>query len=80
MALVPDGPPAQVQWRGKTFPARWGRGPERIALPWWSEAGDGGMTTRDYFEIELIDGRRLWMFRMNRDDVPGPWFVHGEWA
>jgi len=80
MALVPDGPPAQMQWRGKTLPTRWGRGPERIALPWWSESGDGGMTTRDYFEVELIDGRRLWMFRLNHDDVPGPWFVHGEWA
>lgn len=79
MALVPDGPPAQVQWRGKTWPTRWGCGPERIAMPWWSEA-EGHITTRDYFEVELIDGRRLWMFRMNRDDVPGPWFVHGEWA
>ncbi len=45
-------------------------GPERIETGWWR----GQPIGRDYFQIELADGARLWMFR---DLATRQWFLHG---
>jgi protein ImuB len=45
-------------------------GPERIETSWWR----GQPIGRDYFQIELDDGSRLWIFR---DLVTRQWFLHG---
>jgi protein ImuB len=47
-------------------------GPERIAGQWWT----GHDKSRDYFDIELPDGRRWWVFRVNET---GRWFWQGEY-
>ncbi|MCS7033379.1 MAG: DNA polymerase Y family protein [Phycisphaerae bacterium] len=46
-------------------------GPERIGGEWWI----GHHKSRDYFDVELPDGRRWWVFRVNET---GRWFWHGE--
>jgi protein ImuB len=46
-------------------------GPERIDGLWW----EGHNKTRDYYDVETTDGRRLWIFRVNQT---GKWFAHGE--
>ncbi|MBL8880206.1 MAG: DNA polymerase Y family protein [Phycisphaerales bacterium] len=74
LAIVPDGPPARVEWRGAAFGVQFARGPERLALPWWSAPV---MPARDYFEVQLTNGRFVWLFR---ESDSGRWFVHGEWA
>ena len=79
---VPEGPPAQFQWRGKpTRIARW-QGPERIAPEWWLERP--GTRLRDYYKIEDASGQRLWLYREGlADDGRGPaprWFVQGVFA
>lgn len=79
---VPEGPPAQFQWRGKpTRIARW-QGPERIAPEWWLERP--GTRLRDYYKIEDASGQRLWLYREGlAGDGRGPaprWFVQGVFA
>lgn len=74
MSLVPDGPPAWIEWRGLRATVRSSVGPERIAFPWWT-----GRTSpvRDYYEVDDERGRRLWVYR---DIASGNWFVHGQWT
>jgi protein ImuB len=67
--------PVAVGLDEEGMPARLGserirtvRGPERIASGWWS----GREAERDYFEVEMPDGLRLWVCR-----EAGRWFVHG---
>lgn len=74
LALVPDGPPAQLIRRGETLNIVASAGPERIAMPWWTGEPE---SLRDYFRIQDERGHRLWVFR---DRALGRWFLHGEWA
>ncbi|WP_376700252.1 Y-family DNA polymerase [Bradyrhizobium archetypum] len=87
-ATVPDGPPHQFTWRRVTHAVVRVEGPERIAMEWWKQNGDG--PTRDYFRIEDEAGLRFWIFRDGLYDgepaeaedeaVPPRWFVHGLFA
>ncbi len=82
-AQVPDGPPAQFQWRRKSHRVARSEGPERIAAEWWTrlggeQPGKGGLT-RDYFRVEDVRGRRFWLFRhglYSEKDTPR-WYIHG---
>ncbi|MBR0654847.1 Y-family DNA polymerase [Plastoroseomonas arctica] len=67
VASVPDGPPALVRWGGAAHRVLRAQGPRRVAAEWWR--GEEG--SRDYFEVELESGLRLWIFRA--DD----WHLHG---
>lgn len=79
MALVPDDPPRQFRWRGRTHQVRRAEGPERIAAEWWR----GDAATRDYYRIEDDDGHRFWVYR---DGLYGTastaprWYLHGLFA
>lgn len=79
---VPEGPPARFQWRRVTFDVARHAGPERIAPEWWRDRS--GTRLRDYYEIEVIDGRRFWLYREGvvHDGRGGPprWFLHGFFA
>jgi protein ImuB len=73
IALVPDGPPSVLRWRGGAFPIVRAVGPERVAGEWWREGGG----SRDYFKVQDAAGRWLWVFRRTGT---ARWFVHGQWA
>jgi len=45
-------------------------GPERICGPWWR----GRNKTRDYFDVEDVNGMRLWIFRVLETSK---WYLHG---
>lgn len=81
IALLPDGPPLRVRWRGKLHTVAHAEGPERIAAEWWRSKTPE--PTRDYYLVEDGTGRRLWLYR---DGIPGRetatprWFVHGMFA
>ena len=87
-ATVPDGPPHQFTWRRVTHAVVRVEGPERIAMEWWKQNGDG--PTRDYSRIEDEAGLRFWIFRdglyeselVGAEGEPAPvrWFVHGLFA
>ncbi len=67
VAAVPDGPPALLRWAGGAHRVVRAQGPRRIAAEWWR--GEEG--SRDYYQVELASGSRLWIFRA--DD----WHLHG---
>ena len=58
---VPEGPPARFVWRRVRLEVARHEGPERIAPEWW-RAGPG-TRLRDYYKVEVTDGRRLWLYR-----------------
>ena len=45
-------------------------GPERIAGIWWN----GGNKTRDYFDVQTIEGNRFWLFQVIETNA---WYLHG---
>jgi protein ImuB len=73
MALLPDHPPARLQWQGAEHRLKTGIGPERIITEWWQ---DGGFSTRDYFKVQTEGGQWLWVYR---ELESSRWFVHGLW-
>lgn len=79
---VPEGPPSQFRWRRVLYKTIRHAGPERIAPEWWLDKP--GTRLRDYYKIEVQDGRRFWLYREGllhdgRGDDPR-WFVHGFFA
>jgi protein ImuB len=92
-ALVPDGPPRRLRWRGVTYDIAGAQGPERIADEWWrapppypppqAGEGKGGGLTRDYYFVEDEAGHRFWLYReglYGRETAAARWFVHGLFA
>ncbi|MEQ9811482.1 MAG: DNA polymerase Y family protein [Azospirillaceae bacterium] len=77
-APVPDDPPVLIRWRGRAHRVALADGAERIAPEWWRRSSPAGLAggeaeTRDYYRIELEDGRRLWVYRAGRyGEAAGP--------
>jgi protein ImuB len=81
IALMPDGPPQRVRWRGRLHTIAHAEGPERIAAEWWRSRTP--QPTRDYYLVEDNAGRRLWLYREGipgRETASARWFVHGLFA
>jgi len=79
---VPEGPPSQFRWRNVAFRMTRYEGPERIAPEWWMDRP--GTRLRDYYKVEVQDGRRFWLYRQGvtydgRGGAP-EWFMHGFFA
>jgi len=82
-APIPDDPPLSFRWRHMHHRIAKAEGPERIRPEWWQEMDDG-KETRDYYRVEIEDGRRFWLFRSGlyaQDTTRAPrWFLHGVFA
>ncbi|WP_439541685.1 Y-family DNA polymerase [Hyphomicrobium sp.] len=81
IALLPDGPPQRITWRGRQHMIARAEGPERIAAEWWTMKAQA--PTRDYYLVEDKAGRRLWLYREGipgRETAAPRWFVHGLFA
>jgi len=81
-AKLPDDPPVQFRWRGKSRRVRLAEGPERIGQEWWRQAFDevGPGKVRDYYRVEDETGERFWIFRagLYGDGETAPrWWLHG---
>jgi protein ImuB len=81
MSVTPEGPPQWLRWRGGEYAVIASSGPERIAEEWWRSA-EFDCRARDYFRVQINDGRWLWVFRVRggNEDAGAGWFVHGEWT
>ena len=79
---VPEGPPARFRWRRVAYLTVRYEGPERIAPEWWRDRP--GTRLRDYYKVEVRDGRRFWLFRegLLGDGRGGDprWFMQGIFA
>ncbi|MBW8732776.1 MAG: DNA polymerase Y family protein [Asticcacaulis sp.] len=77
---VPDYPPKAFVWRGVRYLVTHADGPERIFGEWWTREAETD-ALRDYFHVEVEDGRRFWLFRTGDGETAEPekrrWFVHG---
>lgn len=81
IALVPDGPPQRLRWRGRLHAITHAEGPERFAPEWWHAKPEA--LSRDYYLAEDSFGRRLWLYREGipgRETVSSRWFVQGLFA
>lgn len=80
LALLPDHPPRRFTWAGRTYAVRHADGPERIFGEWWKRGAEIE-AVRDYFEVEVEDGSRYWLYRSGDGADPatgsGKWFLHG---
>jgi protein ImuB len=84
-ALVPDGPQRRFSWRGTIYDIAGAQGPQRIASEWWLHRKQDcdAAPTRDYYLVEDLGGRRLWLYReglYGREPAAARWFVHGLFA
>ena len=70
-------PPARFSWRRMAFTTARSTGPERIAPEWWLDDPAWRSGLRDYWKLETLQGRRLWLF--HTPQAPG-WYVQGEFA
>lgn len=70
VSMLPGALPCRVQvgHQEETIARAWG--PERITTGWWR----GRHFRRDYYQVELKDGRRLWIFR---DLATDAWHLQG---
>jgi protein ImuB len=68
-SALPDGPPRFLRWEDDQWELSRAWGPERITTGWWR----GSYIRRDYYQVEVPDGRRFWLFRELRT---GKWFLH----
>lgn len=86
-APVPDDPPLSFRWRHVLHRVAKAEGPERIRPEWWqvrNDQGDDGQELRDYYRVEIEDGRRFWLYRSGLYRAGTPtlprWFLHGIFA
>lgn len=70
-------PPRRFRWRRLALTTAHATGPERIAPEWWLGDADWRGGLRDYWQIDTVEGRRLWLFFTPEN--PG-WFAQGEFA
>ncbi|MBK0329239.1 DNA polymerase Y family protein [Rhodobacteraceae bacterium F11138] len=77
IAAMGARPPARFRWRRMSLTTGRATGPERIIPEWWLEDDNWRSGLRDYWRIETMQGRRLWLFYTPQN--PG-WFVQGEFA
>ncbi len=64
------GQPDTLELDARTLPVRSARGPERLCGAWWEPAP----FDRDYWRLELADGRAGWVFFDRQDSS---WWLHG---
>jgi protein ImuB len=83
LALLPDDPPRQFQWRRHAHKVVKVEGPERLADEWWRPRSNGRVMpaniippVRDYYRVEDDDGGRFWLFRDGSHNA-AKWFLHG---
>ncbi len=73
IALVPDGPPTWLAYRGVEHTIVHATGPERIETGWWR----GPDVRRDYFRVLVESGAQWWVYR---HPGRGQWYLHGVFA
>lgn len=62
--------PRRITYGQRSLTVRCSWGPERIETGWWR----GELVRRNYYRIELTDGRQLWIFRHPDHNR---WYHHG---
>ncbi|MEL6204032.1 MAG: DNA polymerase Y family protein [Pseudomonadota bacterium] len=83
--FVPEGargarPPDRLRWRRRSLEVQSVTGPERIAPEWWLDTPDWRTGVRDYWQVEVAGGERLWLYYAHGGEMSGGWFCEGIFA
>ncbi len=77
VAPLPDAPPLLLRLGRASWRVLRAEGPERLEPEWWRDRPDRRF--RDYYQVEIGDGARLWLCRSGpvlADGTTG-WWLHG---
>ncbi|WP_219766367.1 Y-family DNA polymerase [Neoroseomonas alba] len=75
MAQVPDGPPFRLRLGRIWHRVLRAEEAERIEPEWWRDTPD--RLPRDYYQVELDSGARLWVCRAGPMGPDARWVLHG---
>ncbi len=70
-------PPERLRWRRRALGVRSATGPERIAPEWWLDEPEWRTGVRDYWQVEVETGERLWIYYAHGAGLSAGWFCHG---
>ncbi|MEM9250368.1 MAG: DNA polymerase Y family protein [Pseudomonadota bacterium] len=73
-------PPPEMRWRRQALRVVSATGPERIAPEWWLDEPEWRSGVRDYWQVEVQTGERLWLFYAHGAGLSAGWFCHGLFA
>ena len=76
----PPPPPPRFRWRGRSLETLATTGPERIAPEWWLDEPDWRTGVRDYWQVEVAGGERLWLYYAHGAAMSSGWFCQGRFA
>ncbi|MEE4120395.1 MAG: DNA polymerase Y family protein [Paracoccaceae bacterium] len=79
-SVRPACPPGRFRWRRRRFETVAATGPERIAPEWWLDEPDWRTGVRDYWQVEVAGGERLWLYYAHGAALSAGWFCHGRFA
>ena len=76
-AMLPDGPPFLLRMGRASSRVLRAEGPERLEPEWWRDRPDRRF--RDYYQVEIAGGARLWVCRSGAFGADGTtrWWLHG---
>ncbi len=76
----PPRPPSRFRWRRMSLETVAATGPERIAPEWWFDEPDWRTGIRDYWQVEVAGGERLWLYYAHGAALSPGWFCQGRFA
>ena len=80
--MAPDHPrlAETFRWRRREYRVTGKRGPERLSPEWWLDDPDWRSGQRDYWQVEVASGERLWLFYAHGWLMSSGWFCQGAFA
>ncbi|WP_172298237.1 DNA polymerase Y family protein [Pseudoruegeria sp. HB172150] len=69
-----------IRWRRRDLSVLSARGPERIAPEWWLDDPAWRSGVRDYWDVVVSSGERLWIYYAHGGAMSGGWFCQGRFA
>jgi protein ImuB len=80
MADDTPAPPLEFRWRQRRLATVAVQGPERISPEWWLDEPDWRTGVRDYWQVTVQSGERLWLFYAHGAAMSSGWFCQGAFA
>jgi protein ImuB len=72
--------PAAFRWRQRSLTTVAVSGPERIAPEWWLDDPNWRSGVRDYWQVTVESGERLWLYYAHGGTMSSGWFCQGAFA
>ncbi len=80
MADDAPAPPLEFRWRQRRLTTVAVLGPERLSPEWWLDEPDWRTGVRDYWQVTVQSGERLWLYYAHGSTMSSGWFCQGAFA